>query len=41
VENKLYDLREFAQQHPGGQQWIDLTRGQDLTEHFITHHLNE
>jgi cytochrome b involved in lipid metabolism len=34
-------LTEFASQHPGGRQWIELTKGQDLTEHFITHHLNE
>lgn len=41
VENKVYDLREFVGKHPGGSQWIELTKGQDLTEHFITHHLNE
>jgi cytochrome b involved in lipid metabolism len=34
-------LGEFAQMHPGGKQWIELTKGQDITEHFITHHLNE
>jgi hypothetical protein len=37
----VYDLREFVGKHPGGSQWLELTRGQDLTEHFITHHLNE
>lgn len=41
VENKVYDLTEFVGKHPGGSQWIELTKGQDLTEHFITHHLNE
>lgn len=39
VENKLYDLNGFA--HPGGQAWIKLTKGQDITEHFVVHHLNE
>lgn len=41
VENKVYDLKDFVGRHPGGSQWIELTKGQDLTEHFITHHLNE
>ena len=27
--------------HPGGESWIRLTKGQDITEHFIVHHLRE
>ena len=27
--------------HPGGESWLRLTKGQDITEHFITHHLDE
>jgi cytochrome b involved in lipid metabolism len=27
--------------HPGGPSWLTLTRGHDITEHFIAHHLNE
>ena len=27
--------------HPGGRRWLELTRGQDITELFIIHHLNE
>ena len=41
VQNKSYDLSAFAPNHPGGKQWIELTRGHDITEHFIAHHLNE
>ena len=28
-------------QHPGGSSWITMTKGQDITELFIVHHLNE
>ena len=41
VENKLYDLSKFTEKHPGGESWIRLTKGQDITEHFIVHHLDE
>lgn len=40
IENKMYDLSAFVDKHPGGQSWIRLTRGQDITEHFIVHHLD-
>jgi cytochrome b involved in lipid metabolism len=39
VENKLYDLTDFINKHPGGSSWLELTKGQDITEHFIVHHL--
>lgn len=26
VHDKLYDLRDFIRSHPGGQDWIKLTR---------------
>ncbi|KAI9006775.1 hypothetical protein DFJ74DRAFT_376490 [Hyaloraphidium curvatum] len=38
VHNKLYDLSNF--EHPGGNVWLDMTRGQDITEHFEAHHLD-
>ena len=41
VENKLYDLTEYVDKHPGGKHWLTLTKGQDITEYFVTHHLNE
>lgn len=40
IHNKIYDLRTFASAHPGGSDWIYLTQGQDITEHFRVHHLN-
>ena len=39
-ENKLYDLTNYVDKHPGGKHWLTMTKGQDITEHFITHHFN-
>lgn len=39
VHNKLYDLAEFIEKHPGGKQWIETTRGTDITEAFESSHL--
>jgi fatty acid desaturase len=39
IHDKLYDLNEFIQKHPGGAEWIELTQGTDITEAFETHHL--
>jgi cytochrome b involved in lipid metabolism len=39
VHDKLYDLINFIPRHPGGQDWIQLTQGMDITELFETHHL--
>ena len=41
IENKMYDLTNFIDQHPGGPKWLTMTRGQDVTDFFIIHHLNE
>ncbi|KAF6207091.1 hypothetical protein GE061_018330 [Apolygus lucorum] len=41
VHDKLYDLNKFADVHPGGKQWINLTRGTDITEAFECHHFTE
>ena len=40
IDNKMYDLSEFCQKHPGGSNWITLTQGHDISEHFQVHHLN-
>jgi hypothetical protein len=40
VHDKIYDLTSFIDRHPGGRDWIALTRGTDITEAFETHHLN-
>ncbi|CAL4062179.1 unnamed protein product [Meganyctiphanes norvegica] len=39
VHDKLYDLSEFVDKHPGGRQWIELTRGTDVTESFESSHI--
>lgn len=35
----LYDLTDFIKIHPGGSDWIKLTKGTDITEAFETHHI--
>lgn len=40
INDTLYDLSEFIDKHPGGPVWIKMTRGQDITEAFFTHHLD-
>lgn len=34
INNRLYNLDEFINNHPGGAEWITLTRGTDITELF-------
>ncbi|XP_020287163.1 cytochrome b5-related protein isoform X2 [Pseudomyrmex gracilis] len=41
IENKLYDLETFAKSHPGGSEWIRLTKGTDITELFESHHITD
>lgn len=41
IENKLYDLENFAKSHPGGAEWIRLTKGTDITELFESHHITD
>ena len=41
VHDKLYDLTNFVDAHPGGKDWIELTQGTDVTDLFETHHLDE
>ncbi|KAI9028013.1 hypothetical protein DFJ74DRAFT_765980 [Hyaloraphidium curvatum] len=36
----LYDLTDFVDKHPGGAEWLELTRGSDITEAFEAHHPN-
>lgn len=39
VHNGLYDLTDFIKWHPGGPDWIQLTKGTDITEAFEVHHI--
>ncbi|XP_050457097.1 cytochrome b5-related protein-like isoform X2 [Cataglyphis hispanica] len=41
IENKIYDLETFAKLHPGGEEWIRLTKGTDITELFQSHHITD
>ncbi|KAF5293581.1 hypothetical protein FQA39_LY03066 [Lamprigera yunnana] len=40
VRDNLYDLSSFIERHPGGSEWLELTKGTDITESFETHHLS-
>jgi len=39
VHDKLYNLERFIDKHPGGKDWLELTRGTDITEAFETSHV--
>ncbi|KAJ0178869.1 hypothetical protein K1T71_005644 [Dendrolimus kikuchii] len=39
IHNDLYDFTSFIIAHPGGSQWLEITKGTDVTEQFETHHL--
>ncbi|CRL06368.1 CLUMA_CG018984, isoform A [Clunio marinus] len=41
VHDKLYDLKKFVTAHPGGSEWLTLTKGLDITEAFEAYHLTE
>ncbi|CAB0018217.1 unnamed protein product [Nesidiocoris tenuis] len=41
VDNSIYDLTDFAKNHPGGEQWINLSKGTDITELFKTYHVTD
>lgn len=34
IRNSLYDLQTFVKLHPGGAEWLNLTKGTDVTELF-------
>ncbi|KAG4071127.1 hypothetical protein HA402_014395 [Bradysia odoriphaga] len=39
VHNKLYDLNDFIAKHPGGADWLQFTKGIDITEAFEASHI--
>jgi cytochrome b involved in lipid metabolism len=41
IHDDLYDLTDFVKKHPGGESWIRLTKGTDITEAFEAHHLTK
>ncbi|XP_034829646.1 cytochrome b5-related protein-like [Maniola hyperantus] len=40
IHDGIYDLTDFVSSHPGGSQWLEFTKGTDITEAFETHHIN-
>ncbi|XP_028158528.1 cytochrome b5-related protein-like [Ostrinia furnacalis] len=40
IHNAIYDFETFIDSHPGGAEWLELTKGTDITEAFECHHLN-
>ncbi|XP_056633123.1 cytochrome b5-related protein-like [Diorhabda sublineata] len=41
IHDGIYDLTEFVHKHPGGSEWLTLTKGTDITEAFEVHHLSD
>ncbi|XP_055691864.1 cytochrome b5-related protein-like [Lutzomyia longipalpis] len=41
VHDGIYDLTDFVERHPGGREWLELTKGTDITEAFEAHHISE
>ncbi|KAF2892878.1 hypothetical protein ILUMI_13295 [Ignelater luminosus] len=40
IHNRLYDFSDFLKNHPGGQFWLEVTKGTDITEAFELHHIS-
>lgn len=40
IHDILYDLTDFIDRHPGGSDWLELTKGTDITELFESHHIS-
>ncbi|XP_055547327.1 cytochrome b5-related protein-like [Wyeomyia smithii] len=40
IHDTLYDLTQFIDRHPGGAEWLQMTKGTDITEAFETHHIS-
>ena len=41
IDDKIYDVTEFALSHPGGKQLLYSVGGQDATEYFYELHRKE
>ncbi|KAJ8937273.1 hypothetical protein NQ318_005671 [Aromia moschata] len=41
IHDDLYDFCSFVNDHPGGREWLSLTKGTDITEAFESHHLSQ
>lgn len=41
VHDALYDFTDWVYKHPGGSDWLKLTKGSDITEAFEAHHVTK
>lgn len=41
VHDALYDFTDWIDKHPGGSDWLKLTKGSDITEAFEAHHITK
>ncbi|XP_060522312.1 cytochrome b5-related protein-like [Cylas formicarius] len=39
IHDGIYDFTDFVKSHPGGSDWLTLSKGLDITEAFEVHHL--
>ncbi|RVE51824.1 hypothetical protein evm_003444 [Chilo suppressalis] len=39
IHDSLYNFDTFIDSHPGGSEWLQLTKGTDITEAFEAHHV--
>nr|CAD7453415.1 unnamed protein product [Timema tahoe] len=41
IHDDLYELSSWMYRHPGGAEWLDITKGTDITEAFEAHHVSK
>ncbi|CAH2001566.1 unnamed protein product [Acanthoscelides obtectus] len=41
VHDGIYDFSDFVSEHPGGSEWLTLTKGTDISEAFEAHHISQ
>ncbi len=39
IHDNLYDFTDFSSKHPGGEEWLTMTEGHDITEAFEACHI--
>lgn len=40
IHDGIYDFTDFIKRHPGGSEWLELSKGLDITEAFEVHHIS-
>lgn len=41
IHDGFYDFTEWVYKHPGGSDWLTITKGSDITEAFEVHHVTK